>query len=318
MAKNRNRQSVIQKIMSEADERLKSVNHNLTRRQYHNNFKRYVQYCRNLHPECKTFESCREYIQEYSDLLVSKKYTPSTIHTYIAAVCMVYSINMNEIMKPIRHTSQNIRGRSNSNEKAYRSARDPDNPKYKRLAVFARMVGLREAELFKLRKNDLKYDSDGYLCVCVSGKGGKFQQQRLLPKYIEQVRTYFDGIDGFVFERELMRNELNIHKMRADCAKEYYEYTLNRIINESGYADQLEKEIIKRWNEFNISKSTGKPKPFDHKKIEGNYILRGLNRQKAIAEGKPFVYNKLAVMATSMFKLSHFRNDVTVANYLSI
>ena len=89
---------------------------------------------------------------------------------------------MNEIMKPIRHTSQNIRGRSNSNETAYRSARDPDNPKYKELTEFARMVGLREAELFKLRKNDLKYDSDGYLCVHIKcGKGGKEQLQRVLP-----------------------------------------------------------------------------------------------------------------------------------------
>ncbi|MGN1347506.1 MAG: hypothetical protein ACI4VI_01060, partial [Acutalibacteraceae bacterium] len=100
--------------------------------------------------------------------------------------------------------------------------------------------------------------------------------------------------------------------------KEYYEYVLDLIKYQPEYAEQFEKEIINRWNEFNINKSTGKPKPFDHKQIEGNYILRGMNRKKAMAEGKPFVYNKLAVMATSMFKLSHFRNDVTVNNYLAI
>lgn len=46
------------------------------------------------------------------------------------------------------------------------------------------------------------------------------------------------------------------------------------------------------------------------------YKLRGGNLQKAISEGKPTEYNRLALMAVSVLHLSHWRLDVTVTNYM--
>ena len=91
---------------------------------------------------------------------------------------------------------------------------------------------------------------------------------------------------------------------------------MDRIQNEPGYAKQLEEEIIKRWNLYNIDKKTGKPKYFDKKQIEGYYYVRGDLRKLALEKGYPIKYDRLAVMATSIFKLSHFRLNVAVENYL--
>ena len=46
------------------------------------------------------------------------------------------------------------------------------------------------------------------------------------------------------------------------------------------------------------------------------YRLRGRNRELAIAAGFPTEYDRLALMAVSIYHLSHWRNDVSVANYI--
>ena len=42
------------------------------------------------------------------------------------------------------------------------------------------------------------------------------------------------------------------------------------------------------------------------------------SRSLAAKKGMPVSYDKLALLATSIFKLSHWRNDVTVASYLLV
>ena len=48
-----------------------------------------------------------------------------------------------------------------------------------------------------------------------------------------------------IFDKKYFNNDLNLHKLRADSAKEYYEIQLHRILNEPGYASILEAEIKK-------------------------------------------------------------------------
>ena len=52
------------------------------------------------------------------------------------------------------------------------------------------------------------------------------------------------------------------------------------------------------------------------KEISGVYKLRKDTRQLAQEKNRPVVYNRTAVMAVSVFHLSHWRCDVTVSNYL--
>ena len=56
--------------------------------------------------------------------------------------------------------------------------------------------------------------------------------------------------------------------------------------------------------------------PAKLREITGTYFIRGENKKLAIKKGLPLKYNKLALMAVSVFHLSHWRNDVTVASYM--
>ena len=71
----------------------------------------------------------------------------------------------------------------------------------------------------------------------------------------------------------------------------------------------LIKELEARW-QFN------KKKNWDPEKLEGTYYLRGRNRKFAQEHNLPTAYNRLALMAVSVFHLSHWRLDVTVCNYI--
>ena len=113
-----------------------------------------------------------------------------------------------------------------------------------------------------------------------------------------------------------MNNDIDYHHIRAEQAVRAYNYYTERLKNEPEYRKQLEQEIEKRWKLKNIDKKTKKPKPFDKKEIQGKYYIRGKNKELAKKKGLPLVYDKTALMAISIFNLSHWRVDVTVSNYL--
>ena len=193
-----------------------------------------------------------------------------------------------------------------------------DSPAWSYIVEFQRRVGIRRDELKRLKGADFGYDESEYPCVIVKrGKGGKCQYQRILEKDIEFVKLYFDGVaeNEYIFDRKYFENDLNLHRLRANAAKEYYEEQLKQIKADPQYAAKLEKEIRARWEKMNLTKS-GKPKKFKEIELKGIYTLRGKNRKLAIEKDLPIHYDKLALLATSIFKLSHWRNDVTIASYI--
>ncbi|MBR4858825.1 MAG: hypothetical protein IKU08_06530 [Clostridia bacterium] len=323
MAKRPRKLSVTQQIMQEVDERLKAQNYPnyKTYRQFYRHSYRYVQYCRQTH-DCRDYESCcsMEIAQSYCDSLKEQGYTASTIHTYLAALPASFQgIKLKDINKPRRHTADYIRGRKEpfSPQKSF----DLSHEAWKSLVDFNLKVGLRKREIQKLTGKCFKQDESGYWAVEVlRGKGNKYTLNRLnKPEDIEFIRKYFEriGPDELVFPPEMFKNHLNLHKLRAKSAKEYYRIQVQKIKENPEYAKQLEKEILARWNQYNISPKTGKPRYFDRKNIEGYWVLRGKNRERAKELGNDGKYLKLAVAATSIFKLSHWRNDVTIFSYLN-
>lgn len=320
MAKKNRRVSITRQIMNEVIriQNEKTI-HNLSRKHYIRNTKKFIVFCRE-HYDCRNFDSCREHIQDYSDYLQTQGYTPSTIHSYVAAACSTFDVPMQDIRKPIRKTSEFIRGRCQG--ESIRTSQDLNDPEWDYIVSFQKKAGLRRAELYELRKEDFLMDESGHFTIFVrNGKGHKKQHQRLNSEEdVEFIKRYFDAVGPGerIFDKKYFNNDLNFHKLRADSAKEYYEIQLHRILNEPGYAEKLESEIKKRWELFNINPKTGKPKKFPQSQIQGWYVLRGDNRAKAIREGRPLRYNRLAVMAASVFKLSHWRTNVTVQNYLAI
>ncbi|MBQ9849143.1 MAG: site-specific integrase [Clostridia bacterium] len=289
-----------------------------TQKNYRKWLDAYIKYCREHH-NCKTHDECFMHIQDYADYLQGK-YSASTIHSYLAAVCGFYNVPMDLIAKPIRHTAEYTKSRSD-NGKTIRADNNPDNPHYERSVSFQRVVGIRASELAKLEGRDLVTDESGHLCVFVkNGKGGKDSLQRILPEDEVFVSEYFNvGKKEKVFQPIELSNSIDYHHVRADNAKRCYEYYLNRINTEEGYAEKLADEIRLRWKLYctkRLKDGTIVHKPFDEKLIKGTYKTRGKNKQLAIEYGLPTEYNNLALAAVSIFHLAHWRNNVTVQSYL--
>lgn len=323
MAKRQRRLSVTQRIMKDVDEKLKAKNYpnHKTYRQFLRHSYAYVKYCRE-HFDCRDYESCcsMELAQSYCDYLKNQEYTASTIHTYLAAVAVSFDgVKLNNINKPVRHTAEYTRGRKEPF--APQKSSDLSHEAWKSLVDFNLKVGIRKDELKKLKGCNFKKDESGFWSVeILRGKGNKYTLNRLnKPEDVEFIRKYFErvGPDEPVFPPEMFKNHLNLHKLRAESAKEYYRIQVEKIRENPEYAKQLEKEILARWNKYNINPRTGKPRYFNKKEITGYWVLRGKNREKAKQLGNDGKYLKLTVLATSIFKLSHWRNDTTIFSYLN-
>ena len=256
---------------------------------------------------CKTPDECRSHLQDYTDWLVAQGKTPNTIHTYLAGACRWFGVPLDTIQKPKRIVSKNIRSRG---KKAVDNRSDSRRDASPRLYDFALAVGVRRDEYKQLRKNDFVYDESGYPCVRVRrGKGGKYQEQRIAPEDLDFVRSFFDGSAYKVFSVAEMANKIDLHHLRALRAQRAYMDYLTRLETDAAYRAQLTEEVRRRWKRLCS-------KRWNPKQAEGYYYIRDTNRRLALAHGLPVKYDRLAVMAVSVFHLSHWRCDVTVDNYL--
>lgn len=264
-------------------------------------------------------------IQSYADYLIQKKYSPDTIHTYIAPICKALGINMREIKKPIRSAGTITRSRDDT-ANPLGDAEEKD-PKYQRLVSLARCLGIRRQEYVRLRGEDLTVDYSGHLCVQVKrGKGGKMQMQRILPDHIRTVQAVFEGVAPRqkVFTANEMQNHIDLHAFRAEVAREAYEYYLSYIA-ENGEEALIEdiKEYFYRYHKKEDGAKGEKriEKQFRElvRDIEANdrkYIVRGVNKERALEAGRPTEYDRVALSAVFVFHLAHWRNDVTVRDYM--
>ena len=306
--------SISRKLWEDARDFFKK--YNKTRQIYTFAYRKYIDYCRKEH-NSKSKEDCALHIDDYIQHLKNKGVTASTLHTYLASICVYHNVSMQNYDKPLRYTSEYRRGRINNGKKK-RNDNSLDNPAFRRLVEFQKCVGIRRNELKNLRRCDYVYDESGNPCVFVrKGKGGKKQYQRILPCDVDFVKSYFDGSNNSVFSREEMRNQLPLHYLRAKHAQQCYAHYL-KLAENPDTRIKLEQEVRARWNKYNINPKTGKPKNLPKHLIEGYYYLRGKPRQFAIENGIPIKYNRLALLSTSIFSLSHFRNSVAILSYILV
>lgn len=319
--KQQNKKSMKQVLIDNARPFFQQYKNDATRKTYETNFAKYIDFCRRKY-NVKSEEECIDHIQDYVENLVKEKKTPSTIHSYIAPVCAYFQTPMNQIEKPSRKVSENVRSR-NRPDKYKRSDQQFENEKFSLLANFQAKVAIRRSELKNLRLNNFKQDESGYWCVEVMrGKGGKYQLQRILPEDVEFIRSYFktpESTEKLFKESDFSKN-MDYHRLRQlQSQRSYWHYYKllhsgdPKVDAENAY--RMRGELMKRWNKYNIDKRTGKPRYFPISDTKGVYKLRGDNRRKALADGLPVEYDRLAVYMVSVFHLSHWRLD-TLTNYL--
>lgn len=263
-------------------------------------------------------------IQQYETDLAAdpKEYSPATIHGYLIPICKAAGVPLDRIRKPKRSAATITRSRrENANTQGNREAERPEN---QRLVSFQRAVGIRRSELARLKGRDLIEDNGQLFVLVERGKGGKRQRQWILPADQEIVRQTFAGIapDQSVFSGAEMANKIDLHSIRAEHARDCYAYYA-KLVKRPGAADRLRRAMLRRFDAENGQLLQMDPAAYRRKRDkfiadmgDAPYLLRGENREKAIAAGQPTEYNRLCLLATSVFHLSHWRLDVTVTNYL--
>ena len=303
-------------IRDECNEILNQIPHNLTKKNYKQIVRRYVDYCRKEF-DVQTFDECKGYIQTYCDYLQKQNYSPSTIHTYISGICKCWDVPLKLIDKPIRHISEYTKGRSRYKER-YRSCEDLQNEQWKELVTFQSLTGIRRTELARLTGKDFVFKDGIWNIFVKNGKGGK--DSYIYVHEPQKIKPYFEnkGPDEKIFDESYFKNDLNLHFLRAKNAQRLYRILEEKILEDPDYRKGLEELLRKRWREGNFDKRTGKPKPFPEDSIKGKYILRGLNREFAIKNKLPFVYDKLILKAVSILCLSHYRTDISVLYMLYV
>lgn len=277
--------------------------------------------------DAESFESGnkRGLIQSYADLLFEQGKSPSTIHRYIAPVCKGAGINMADIEKPKRTIDRITRSRSDTANKQGDIEQSED--RFKRLVDFQTAVGLRRAELGRLKPEDIIQTRDGRVYVHVArGKGGKEQYQAVLPNNIDIVIKTRDTATGErLFTRKEMNNKIDLHSLRADNAKKAYQYYANKLKESPGLRNQYAHMLQRYFYDMNARLREASPRQYnarfaafkrDMYQSGGIYKIRGASVDIAREKGLPVEYDRMALMMTSVFHLSHWRNDVTVINYM--
>ncbi|HFI0027191.1 TPA: hypothetical protein ACGOSU_000248 [Streptococcus suis] len=274
----------------------------------------------------KISDISEEVLQKYHDDLKNdpKAYTAATIHTYLAPIAKAAGINLNRIRKQKRTSDKIVRGRKH--EANEQGKKQELNSRFSRLTKFQKVVGIRRNELKNLKGQDLKYDEYGNCYIFVKrGKGGKKQMQYILPKDVELVRRTFAGIkeNEPVFSEEEMNNQINLHALRAQHARDSYFFYLEKIQGNPQLRQVLSHLLIKKWEEGHQKLKNKSPNKYEKQRRnfiydlrDEVYVLRGTNKSKALASEMPITYNRLALMAVSVLNLSHWRLSVTVTNYI--
>ena len=160
-------------------------------------------------------------------------------------------------------------------------------------------------------------------------KGGKSHKQQIRPEDVEAVKAYFAAVepDELLFPK--LDKDLDLHGMRAENARRNYQYYAQVASTPQG-REQLRQQLWARYTDAEIGckawliakEKNDKARMrkleyrFRQQMADGTYYLRGANRQAAIERGRPVEYDRLAILATSVFSLSHWRLDIAVKSYL--
>ena len=298
---------------------LKGISNKNTVRQYQKQLVPFASWCKERgikHMDILQKQDLLELMQEYADYLSKVESSASTIHARLAASCRVLKIPMGEIKKPRRINGENRRSRrfEKDIDINYQGRLELGNEIYKRLIEFQQRVGIRRAELASLRKNDLVQDESGAYCVRVrKGKGGKLQLQRILPEDIPFVTRYFDGTEDKMFSPEEMKNHIDLHGIRAEHAQTCYKFYVH-MCQSSLYRQKITEQMLRRFEAFELNEK--KRIRFQKMLTQTTRCCRGENAMAAKKLYGTAELDMTAIMAVSVFHLSHWRADVTVSNYL--
>ena len=266
-----------------------------------------------------------ELIQRYVDGMTGRL-SAYTIHKRLSALCAATHERLADYRHPRRERP--VKGRERAPERHHTREEDRE-----RVTEVARHIGIRRAELCALQGRDL-IERDGRLLVHVHhGKGGKTHDQLILPAHEAAVKALFEGVG----ERERVLTgeeakasiEAATHAQRRLVAREAYAWYLERPEAEKEaiwrplMRDRLEEKHLRRADRDRIDEKEARHRGREDWQREWAMIqknpirrCRGDNARELERQGREPAFDREAVLFTSIMTLSHYREDVTVTNYL--
>ena len=268
----------------------------------------------------------RDAVVQWAEHLRQAGIAQSTIHTMVAGACCGLGIPSNGIVK--HGTAMDKTKSLGHSERAQAALKKESN---REIVRFQMMVGGRRAALGRLTGKDFGFDSSGNAYVIFRrDKGGKDQYQALREGDVAAVKAYFDrcGPDERLFSQ--IDHDLDLHGLRAAHSRQMYRYYHSGLCATPEGREQLRQQLWARYTDSEIGckawllakeqgdKSRMRKLEYRFRKQmeDGIYYLRGANRQAAIERGRPVAYDRLAVLACSVFALSHWRLDICAKSYL--
>ncbi len=245
----------------------------------------------------------KDLVQEYLDF---RKATVSanTVHHDCAALARALGVKMDYFDIPKR----TLPTKGRDKEGRYSEAGS-------KVVETASAVGIRKAEYKRLTGADIKTEAGKTYVHVIHGKGGKETWQMIEPDKADKVQASFDGktASDKVFTQEEIggARHANLHLLRRENAREMYAYYHSLSDEERR---PLRQEMYQRFKDAHKEQAWSKYQArLGHTPY---YTMRGEGKQLAISTGTPYSWEREAVMMVSVFCLSHFREDVTVTNYL--
>ena len=300
---------------------LDNISNNKTIRAYKSNINDFCEWIKALGiTKVQVLENPVAVVQAYSNVLY-KKHPATTAHKYLSPICKGLGIHLQDISKPKR-IARLIKGRDDT--KNLQGKKELKSNKSPRLVAFQKAVGIRRKELAKLAPADVIKTAGGDVYVHVRhGKGGKEQYQYVLPQDRDTVISIAASalLPDKIFTVDEMTNKIDLHSIRADQAKRVYKYYVDKITADPRYKVECIKKLVSYFeymNNKNDPKYAGHFARFKKDIVTGGYKyrIRGENARIAKEKGLPLIYNRVALMMVSVFHLSHWRNDVTIKNYM--
>ena len=250
-------------------------------------------------------EDSVKHIQPYIDHLIDKGDSANTINLKLSAVCKATGQFVVDFQHPIRRYADVIRGvkpavRDNFNSKRAAAALELNSA-----------VGLRRAELYRLKVDDITWGKDHAVIQSV-GKGGKHNETLITdPAKLEILEKYYmtaiEENRDTLLSADQMNHDADLHHARAQCAMDEYNRVMADIREHPERRSFYKDYVIQFFRNHN--------KPLKEN-LDKRYNLRGAGKKMLEKQGRETSFDRVAVLYVSVTILHHYRSDTTVQHYL--
>ena len=250
-----------------------------------------------------SIEESKVHIQEYIDHLTDKGYSAWTVRTAASAICKATGEKTKDYTLPTRSVADVKRGKGTRIHDKLNSKRAA------RILEANRILGMRRSELKKLRASDITGSTER-ATVQYYGKGGRLNTKHFDGKEAAFVLSLKDGKEEHerLFSAKEFDNDADLHSMRQQRALDVY----NRVCEDMRKHPERREHYIEE-----IKKAYRAQHRVCCENFDNPYYVRGANRQRLLAEGRPLEYDRVAVLYVSTEVLNHTRADVSVQHYIA-